>query len=220
MDPYATLGIDRGADKSQIKKAYRARAKKAHPDAGGSVEKFGELQKCYDVLMDDARRSHYDKTGEFKGREPDNAQAHLFEMVSTLLDMVMQDIAQTGQIEHVASIDLLGRMVRKAHDFVTKSHQFQAQLEKQLQINIKLAKRFKLKKTTADPNLMEMIVAGRVTAIRQAIVAENAKLDKMKEAIAFLDDYRFEVDPTPQSAYQDAASLLRQMIGGSGYRVY
>lgn len=57
-DPYEVLGIERGASKEEIKKAYRNLAKQYHPDkyvdnplADLASEKFREVQEAYDTLM-------------------------------------------------------------------------------------------------------------------------------------------------------------------------
>ncbi len=44
------LGVKPGADKDEIKKAYRKAAAKAHPDKGGSDEEFQKVQEAYDRL--------------------------------------------------------------------------------------------------------------------------------------------------------------------------
>lgn len=59
-DYYKILGIDRTASTTQIKQAYRSLAMKHHPDRGGDVAQFQELQEAYAVLSDDAKRAHYD----------------------------------------------------------------------------------------------------------------------------------------------------------------
>ncbi len=43
------LGLDPGVDwrRGDIEQAYRAKAREAHPDAGGSTEAFVELQRAY-----------------------------------------------------------------------------------------------------------------------------------------------------------------------------
>lgn len=61
---YDTLGISRSADANEIKKAYRKLAIEHHPDKGGDAEKFKEIQKAYEILSDDQRRSVYDQTGQ------------------------------------------------------------------------------------------------------------------------------------------------------------
>src|SRR6202142_1016084 len=64
MGLYEDLGVHKNAPKSEIKKAYRRKAMKTHPDRGGDPYKFHAIQKAYDCLTDDARRAHYDATGQ------------------------------------------------------------------------------------------------------------------------------------------------------------
>ncbi|KAL7701162.1 chaperone protein DNAj [Lotmaria passim] len=50
-NPYTVLGIKQGAEKAEIKKAYRVMARKYHPDApGGNDEKFREIQEAYEQI--------------------------------------------------------------------------------------------------------------------------------------------------------------------------
>jgi DnaJ-class molecular chaperone len=46
-DPYETLGINYDASDAEIKKAYRDLARKAHPDKGGTEEKFKKINEAY-----------------------------------------------------------------------------------------------------------------------------------------------------------------------------
>lgn len=66
-DYYEVLGIGRDADDAAIKKAYRALAKKYHPDMNpGDVEaekKFKEASEAYAVLSDPEKRRQYDQFG-------------------------------------------------------------------------------------------------------------------------------------------------------------
>jgi curved DNA-binding protein CbpA len=61
-DPYSVLGIGPQASESEIRSAYRALAKKLHPDigAGSSEEKFRAIQDAYEVLSDPEKRRSYD----------------------------------------------------------------------------------------------------------------------------------------------------------------
>jgi len=67
-DYYATLGVPKGASKSDIKKAYYSAAKKCHPDTNAgdpaAAKKFAELTEAYEVLSDDEKRSTYDRFGK------------------------------------------------------------------------------------------------------------------------------------------------------------
>ena len=51
MTAHETLGVELGASKQAIKKAYRKKAKTMHPDAGGDNKAFDQLRIAYDDLM-------------------------------------------------------------------------------------------------------------------------------------------------------------------------
>ena len=58
--PYFVLGIRHGASATEIKAAYKRKAKKLHPDHGGDAAKFRELNESYRLLSDPLRRREYD----------------------------------------------------------------------------------------------------------------------------------------------------------------
>ncbi len=66
-DYYEVLGVDKNADEAAIKKAYRALAKKYHPDMNpGDAEaekKFKEASEAYAILSDPEKKSQYDQFG-------------------------------------------------------------------------------------------------------------------------------------------------------------
>ena len=66
-DYYEVLGVEKNADDAAIKKAYRALAKKYHPDMNpGDQEaekKFKEASEAYAVLSDPDKRKQYDQFG-------------------------------------------------------------------------------------------------------------------------------------------------------------
>ncbi|MFU8788723.1 MAG: molecular chaperone DnaJ [Methylobacter sp.] len=67
-DFYKLLGVDRNASDAEIKKSYRSKAMKFHPDRNkdNPVEaeaKFKQIKEAYEVLSDPKKRSAYDQFG-------------------------------------------------------------------------------------------------------------------------------------------------------------
>lgn len=83
-DYYDVLGVNRGADEREIKRAYRKLAKKYHPDINPgdkeAEQKFKELTEAYNVLSDSEKKKLYDQFGfaafeEGYGRERNHSGA-------------------------------------------------------------------------------------------------------------------------------------------------
>jgi DnaJ family protein A protein 2 len=61
---YELLGVDKKATTEEIRKAFRKKALKEHPDKGGDPEKFKEVTGAYEVLSNPEKRQLYDDYGE------------------------------------------------------------------------------------------------------------------------------------------------------------
>lgn len=83
-DYYKTLGIPKGSNEEEIKKAYRRMALRFHPDKNkdaNAEEKFKEIAEAYEVLSDPKKRVVYDQLGEegerFSGFDPNRLPVSL-----------------------------------------------------------------------------------------------------------------------------------------------
>ena len=66
-DYYEVLGLTKAASQEDIKKAYRQKAKKYHPDVNkddeNAAEKFKEVAEAYEILSDSQKKAAYDQFG-------------------------------------------------------------------------------------------------------------------------------------------------------------
>lgn len=80
IDYYDILGVSKNASADDIKKAYRRKARKLHPDLNPNDKeahrKFQQLNEANEVLSDPEKRAKYDKYGENwkHGEEYEKAQ--------------------------------------------------------------------------------------------------------------------------------------------------
>ncbi len=84
MDPYRILGVDKNATPEEIKKAFREKAKKYHPDLNRENEEiFKKIVHAYETLIDPEKRKSYDKQRllEKKG----NLEEIINELISDVL---------------------------------------------------------------------------------------------------------------------------------------
>lgn len=64
MDYYNILGLQKGASKDEVKKAFRKLAAKYHPDKKtGDEAKYKEITEAYAVLGDEKKKAEYDTYG-------------------------------------------------------------------------------------------------------------------------------------------------------------
>jgi molecular chaperone DnaJ len=90
-DAYEVLGVARGADERDIKKAFRALARELHPDVNRhdptAEERFKEAAEAYEILSDPDRRAIYDRYG-FEGLDSRgfSSASHGFGSFSDIFD--------------------------------------------------------------------------------------------------------------------------------------
>jgi hypothetical protein len=128
---YTVLGVKPNATFSEIKKAYRSRAKKLHPDASRDAsaanrERFTSVVQAYEVLSDPQRRTLFDRTLRLhpRFRKETRGSADSFDYRKWLLarkdeesrcKLVLFDLRHGRESEAVAEYV---RVLRGRHDFL------------------------------------------------------------------------------------------------------
>ncbi|MGL4637642.1 MAG: DnaJ C-terminal domain-containing protein [Beijerinckiaceae bacterium] len=64
-NPYDVLGLQKGANEAEVKKAFRRAAKQHHPDQNQNdpraTERFAEVNSAYEILGDTSKRAQFDR---------------------------------------------------------------------------------------------------------------------------------------------------------------
>lgn len=124
-DYYDVLGVGKGADKPQLKKAFRKLARQYHPDVNkepDAADKFKEINEAYEVLSDDQKRAAYDRFGHdaFQGGGGFSGFSQDFTSVTDIFEEFFSGFSGTGgrrrsrngprqgpDLRHDVSIDFL-----------------------------------------------------------------------------------------------------------------
>lgn len=182
MNLYETLGIDKGAAKADIKKAYLKLAKIHHPDKkGGDAEKFNTIKKAFDVLYNENTRAEYDETGEVK--QPVDERADLIGNLARLL-LEAIDSSQASETP-----DLLSDMHAKIIDMKMKYKGAiilaNKLIDKRQRILTKIIKK------DGGENLLANMIQKDIDALNNSIANAQLGCDKCDKLVALVNEYAF-----------------------------
>ena len=204
IDLYRILGIKRSARRKDVHKAYRKRAKTAHPDGGGTDEAFNQLVVAYSVLSDEGRRAHYDKTGEVELPKPDNLDGGAIEIIAEKLGLIIhaeQDLAALDigtLIERAIQDDIAARKASVAH---------QQRAGERL---VRLRARAK-RKAEGEGDLVARVLDWHEVAIQGQIKKNEVIIGNLERALAILEDYSF-IDEATAEPSEEVVEALNDIL--------
>jgi len=183
---YQTLGVKKTDSKEKIKKAYRKKSMKAHPDQGGTAEEFDSINKAYRVLMNDDHRAKYDA-----GENPEN----ILRGAQTQEQKSMQILAQLYVNIVMVSDPKTTNIVRVLKDHLEKTI---ADVEKVIKGEESKKEKFSISlkrfKTAKKDNFFENIAAAQISNIDKAIGQGKEAKEDLGKALKFLEDYSYSAD--------------------------
>jgi curved DNA-binding protein CbpA len=188
-DLYAELGIARDPPPSvaHIRASYRRRAKRAHPDGGGSVEEFQRLTLALAVLVDEKRRRVYDETGRIEDAPLDDLDNRALQFLFGQIDFAVGQVEARGFF--LDEVDIVGD-VRRGFD--EKLRQVDAAIKKIRQnkdLAEKVASRFKAKRGKVDR--IGPMFRAKAAGFAQNLVACERDREMVNRAIELLEEHEF-----------------------------
>ena len=209
-DLYETVGVARTAPRDAVRRAFRDRVRRAHPDAGGSPEAFGALCRARDVLSDPGRRERYDRTGETDdGPIADNLEANALDWAMKLCDAAIADLMRRGL--DPAQQDVLGYVRVSAQSNLEQNEEQQRQLREGAKNYRELAKRFKRK--GRGENRMKLLLEGKALDLERGAERNEDLARPLRRALEILVDYEFDFDRPPMP--QQGVFVVRMMESGT-----
>lgn len=190
MNPYETLGVNRDADAATIKRAHRRRSQKAHPDKGGSSDEFHAVQLAYQILIDDARRDRFDKTGDCNEKNQ-----HQLAM-QTLANMIVNLVDNAPDVDHQNIVEMMREVVK------TRQANFENEIR---EIKRKAAKRRRaarrVRHSGGGANLLQRILEDNILVLERKIAGLQEEREFGVLLLQILAEYGYDVELiVPQSA--------------------
>ncbi|MFN7103580.1 MAG: J domain-containing protein [Pseudorhizobium sp.] len=190
IDPYDTLGVARNADATQIKTAYRRRAKNAHPDTGGDVDMFAKLTTSYELLCDPVRRKVFDETG-YDPTLADTKDLEGLLVLETLINDFILDEREPGSFDPVAA------MRRKLTDRIVNVRFHILELERH---RARIRNHLDRIGRKPETDFLGSMMRARGDSITDAILKAEAQIVTIEKAYMMLDGYSYELELEARSA--------------------
>lgn len=191
MDPYAELDVARDADATRIKRAYRDKAKRAHPDAGGDADAFARLSTALAILSDPKRRARFDETGDAGPERMDSIDTDAIQCIAEVVVSILHqspDPSREDALNTVRNVLIINRQRQeRAKADATKA------AEK--------AEAFRDRWTRKDgkPDVIRATLDSVAADARRQVEAMDRMLQVLARATEIIDAYEFRRDVAPKT---------------------
>lgn len=182
-NPYDTLGVDAKATPDEIKKAYRRKAKKHHPDKNGKTEVFVEISQAYALLSCPERRENFDKNGT-----TDEGPTPYQEARSGFCKLFMELVSR-GVLEKQNIISIMKEMIQSEKRDINKSTSALKDQEKTLK---KAKKNLKFKGKGTD--FLQGILDGEIQKVVRQMEKNHKGIQILDMVLEMTNDYTYNLE--------------------------
>jgi len=192
-DPYKVLGLKPDATEAEINAAYRAAARTAHPDGGGTVDEFDDIKQAHLILLDPEKRRKFDKHGIVDDNNPNNVSSVAMQRITMFLIQTVQ-ATLSGVASQYLNFNQLD-LIQGANAFfdleIQNCHKRIHETDSQIKQFEKALKRLKTKRTK---DVIRVMLDHHVSELKNGILAQRNEIAIYDEAKLIIKDYTFEQD--------------------------
>ena len=182
-NPYNELGVNKNSTLDDIKKAFRKKSKKTHPDTGGTNEKFNDTKKAYMILCNPKKRKQFDETGTVG---PDEPQQHIHNEISTVFFGIIKQ-----HEKELKYLDIIKIMIEIFNKAITSAITTNSLLRIKIDNNKELSKRFS-RKDNSEENIFLNFINAEISNLELSIISNTKTIERLTLAISIVEIYKCE----------------------------
>ncbi len=209
MTLYDDLGVGKDATPEEIAKAFKDKAKKTHPDVGGSEEEFKKISYAKLVLCDPETRSRYDKGEDLsKGDIPDELQKAMG-IIAVLMDGIVSNILEEQDKGNfhasVETFNVRDGMIKILSAYIGEASKKITNMERHKYSLERVAKKLTMKKIAkakeGAKDYMPLLMASKIDDCNLKI--KMAEDDKRAHEVAMNLIYQYDYAMDPYSQFNN-----------------
>lgn len=189
-NPYEILGVTKDATAKDIDAAFKAKARRVHPDSGGTAEEFIRIKQACLILLDPEKRSRFDRDGIVDENKPDNITATALQRVTMFFVQTIQATITQGGM-NLNQLDLIQGANAYFDLQIGNCHKQIYEIDNQIRQFEKVLKRLKTKR---KKDVISNMLNHHVAEMKNNILANKREITIYDEAKFILGDYTFEQD--------------------------
>jgi len=190
-DPYEVLEVPKDASTEDVRKAYRRKAKSAHPDVGGTDQAMAELSRALTILEDPDKRAHFDACGETEDPSAENMRSAAIGIVVELVNAIIEQYVQ-GPGGDPEGVDMVKAMTSAINDRIKEMRAKKKKLDTHVAKAQKVADRFMPKK--GKPPSIKIALEHNARLWRGRADSVGKDIEAHELAITLVRDNAFEFD--------------------------
>jgi len=197
LNPYDELGVDRDADEPTIRKAYRDRAKSAHPNAGGDPAEWERVSTALTVLVDPKKRKTFDDTGRIEEDRPDNDRSSALQIIEAQMGTIINAYIGSGfdPARDPRRADVVAKIISNVEGEIAQQQDGILGGEDVIAFMEDMRDRFEMTKPSENPIVRSL--DRQIGMARQQISDLEAAIRVRQLVIEIVGGYEFRADPPP-----------------------